>query len=455
MAHKRGLYILLGLLVVAVGSYGSSIGYYSERFLPNTTINGLEVSALSLGDVNTHLEEQLKGKVIQITEADSIVGEFTLGELEPVVNIGGIAELIYNSQDPTLWVANLFNGDDYTIDLSNQISINREALYNKIDEVINNQNRMESKSAGIEYSEADGYYVRDEVYGNQVDVSGLTDAVYQGLKDGNYTFSVRDFYNQPYLVKDSEEIVGLMAKIDEVINTPATLIISGQEVEITKDQIESWVYFDGANNIQLDRLAIQGWLDELDTQYATVGQPVEFNSTNKGIVQVVGGTYGWVIDSINEADAIARSIESATPYKEDIAYLGVGYNGVPNTYIEVDLSAQEMYVYIDGNLEISTPIVSGRVGTETIPGAYVVWGKESPSNLKGYNPHTQQDYVQPVTYWMPFDATGQGIHDANWQPSFGGDAYISSGSLGCINTPPGTMAQVYNLVPVQTPVFIH
>ena len=55
---------------------------------------------------------------------------------------------------------------------------------------------------------------------------------------------------------------------------------------------------------------------------------------------------------------------------------------------------------------------------------------------------------------MPFDDTGQGIHDASWQASFGGDAYLTAGSLGCINTPPDVMAQVFNTVEVGTPVII-
>ena len=43
-------------------------------------------------------------------------------------------------------------------------------------------------------------------------------------------------------------------------------------------------------------------------------------------------------------------------------------------------------------------------------------------------------YEQPVTYWMPFNG-GIGFHDADWQPYFGGDRYLTGGSHGCINLP--------------------
>ena len=113
-----------------------------------------------------------------------------------------------------------------------------------------------------------------------------------------------------------------------------------------------------------------------------------------------------------------------------------------------------MYVYIDGVAVISTPIVTGQIGTNTVPGAYAIWNMESPSELTGFNPRTGVDYVQPVSYWLAFDYTGQGIHDANWQPTFGGDAYLTNGSLGCINTPPDIMAQVYENVYIGIPIIL-
>ena len=55
---------------------------------------------------------------------------------------------------------------------------------------------------------------------------------------------------------------------------------------------------------------------------------------------------------------------------------------------------------------------------------------------------------------MAFDYTGQGIHDAIWQPTFGGDAYLTNGSLGCINTPLDIMAQVYEYAYNGMPVIV-
>ena len=55
---------------------------------------------------------------------------------------------------------------------------------------------------------------------------------------------------------------------------------------------------------------------------------------------------------------------------------------------------------------------------------------------------------------MPFDWSGQGIHDASWQSSFGGENYLNRGSLGCINIPPSTMPFLYDAINQGTPVII-
>ncbi len=127
---------------------------------------------------------------------------------------------------------------------------------------------------------------------------------------------------------------------------------------------------------------------------------------------------------------------------------------IGDTYVEVDLTHQMMLIYIDGELVLDTPIVSGKIGANTIPGAYQVWEKLENTDLTGYDPTRNRNYVQPVDYWIAFDDQLQGIHDANWQPYFGGDAYLTGGSLGCINTPPSVMSTVYDLVSVGMPVLV-
>ena len=107
-------------------------------------------------------------------------------------------------------------------------------------------------------------------------------------------------------------------------------------------------------------------------------------------------------------------------------------------YVEVDLTNQQVYAYIGGNLIVSAPCVSGLAGTgrETPSGIYQIYYKQSPAVLRG------EGYASPVSFWMPFNG-GIGLHDATWRSSFGGNIYTYDGSHGCINLPYDAAKTIY------------
>ena len=65
-----------------------------------------------------------------------------------------------------------------------------------------------------------------------------------------------------------------------------------------------------------------------------------------------------------------------------------------------------------------------------------------------------EDYRTPVKYWMAFH-NHEGLHDANWRRSFGGDIYKYNGSHGCVNLPTSFAAELYDNVYVGLPVITY
>lgn len=123
---------------------------------------------------------------------------------------------------------------------------------------------------------------------------------------------------------------------------------------------------------------------------------------------------------------------------------------VPSTYIEVSLDQQHMWYYINDELYVSTPVVTGNYGSMGTPrGYWAVNNKASPCTLSG------PGYTSYVQYWMSFIGSGWGIHDASWRSSFGGQIYKGNGSHGCINTPYNAVQKMYRKVKVGTPVIVY
>lgn len=454
--------IIIGLItfiLLGVG-YSAGIGYYAEKFQANTTFGNVDISNLTLAEAQAKIEADIQDETITVTENGQELDTFTMADLNAKVNTQAILEASYQSQDPTQWITGFFNSVEYDNVLMNHIIIDDYSMEEALASIgLNNESRTPSTDAYIEYREGTGYFVEEEQVGTELDLDQVKALILEGVQQGTGTVEINTAYLAPEVTTEDDKIVAVMDQIETMSNTKITLTIAGEAVTIPREKILDWMYFDGNNQIVFDQNLIHDYLGELNEAHATFDNYREFNSTLQGAVEVAPGTLGWSIDRETETQSIVEDLYAGVDVTREPTIVGTGYNtdgtdDIGNSYVEVDMTNQIMYVYVDGKQVISTPIVTGQIGTDTVAGAYSVWNKEEDTALKGFNPWTNADYEQPVSYWIPFDDTGQGIHDANWQSTFGGDAYLTNGSLGCINTPPDVMPQVFEHVTLGMPVIV-
>lgn len=459
---KKALIIVVLTFVVLGLGYGAGIGFYAEKFQANTSFGSIDISNLSLAEAQTKIESDINQQTVTITENGKELGTFSMADLNAQFNTQAFLEASYNNQDPTQWLVGFFDTVEYENVLMNHIRIDDLAIENALADVgISNEGRVEAQDAYIDYGDGRGYFVVPEQTGTQLDVDKIKDLVVAGIQSGHSSVEINETYTQPEVTAEHEKITTVMQQIDTVSNTQITLTIAGQEEVISKETVLDWMYFDENNEVVFDQNMIHEWLAGLNEKYATFDDIRQFSSTLKGTVEVPAGTLGWSIDRETETANIAADLYAGVDVTREPAIVGTGYSNslagesdIGQSYVEVDMLSQMMFVYVDGVKVLETPIVTGQIGTSTVAGAYSVWNKETDTSLKGFNDHTGLDYVQPVDYWIPFDDTGQGIHDASWQPAFGGDIYLTNGSLGCINTPPGVMPQVFEFVTLGMPVIV-
>ena len=120
-----------------------------------------------------------------------------------------------------------------------------------------------------------------------------------------------------------------------------------------------------------------------------------------------------------------------------------------DTYVIVDKSEQQLWLYENNQLILTTPVTTGKDSTPSDTGKFKIYSKETDRYLtdgKTYNAH--------VDYWMPYNG-GEGLHDASWRGSFGTESYHSGGSHGCINIPPKVTPKIYEKVKVGDCVIVH
>lgn len=167
-------------------------------------------------------------------------------------------------------------------------------------------------------------------------------------------------------------------------------------------------------------------MQSLADKYDTYQKECTSHTTNEGDVKVSGGTYGWSIQVTPETKALIKEVLKGKSFTRTPLIAGVGYNDdkqdIGNTYIEVSIKEQHEWYYKDGKLVMDSPIVTGKPtnGDATPTGVFFVWKKQRNAVLKGKN-DDGSSYSSPVSYWMPINYDGVGLHDSPWQPTYGGD----------------------------------
>ena len=398
------------------------------------------------------LISQFNNKKIKIT----LNGE-TLQELpkKNFVNKDVINDILTNqldTQSAAAWPLGLFKHQDIDIkSIFNHDEIQKaeEPLKNWINGY--NQNKEDAKNANIAY-ENDTFVIKPEYEGTKIQTDKASVKILDAIENNKEEVNLDDCFVQPTLTKDDPKLQESLTNLQNISNIKAQYKFNNQTVTIPNSEIIQWLEVDDKGNITVNQDEVKDFVKKMSDKYNTQGKNYTFNSTKQGEVQVPCNVYSWSIDNKKEPTALANAILKGEDFTRiPITKGSASANGpfIGKTYIEVDKTNQHMWLYKDGKVVIETDVVTGKPGQDTPTGVFYVWKKEKNAILRG------PGYASPVSYWMPIDWEGVGIHDSNWQTAYGGTRWRDGfGSHGCINTPPAIMAQLFNATPEGTPVIV-
>ena len=227
----------------------------------------------------------------------------------------------------------------------------------------------------------------------------------------------------------------------------------GEKVEtLTAEDFSAWMLETEDHQLKLDREAITAYVTKLAEKYDTQGQPRQFTTSYGSTITLYKGNFGWKMDVEGTVEII---LEAAADGKYLVTEPKWSHKGgsfdaesdIGDSYVEVDLGNQKVWLYVNGEQILETDCVTGTYGTDrqTPGGVYSVYYRQSPDVLEG------PGYSSPVEYWMAFNG-GIGLHDANWRSEFGGDIYLTNGSHGCVNLPTEAAAKIYEVAQIGFPV---
>ena len=461
------LSFILGLAIVS-GFYGIYSLKFKTQFLPNTKVFGVSISDMNVDEASKTLHSRLDHLNFKIIEDEHVLYTVKSEKIHLRKDYAPFLRRMLSNQNPALWGVKTLSltqasNDSEINDENIKLSINEDALNQMQSQIKNdlNSNRTYPQDAKIDFQDGK-YKLIKEVEGNAINFDKLQKKIKNNIYNSNDKIIItKNDYEQPKILSDSPKIQKNFQQIKKIQESKITYQVANlSTINVPNETIISWINYDG-NEVTLKTQNIYNYILNINGNYTTVGATRNFTTSDGKVIQVKGGTYGRQILINNDATKFKNALMQGGETKIEATTIGQGQNepnvdNIGSTYVEVSKEKQHEWVYVDGKLFLQSDIVTGKPNktNNTPTGTFVIWDKKSPSVLKGTN-DDGTPYTSPVTYWMPIDYTGVGLHDSPWQPKYGGDWYMQHGSHGCINNPPEIIAKFYSVLQIGTPVIIY
>ncbi len=457
--------IVAMILVISCCIYAGVSYYYSYHFFLGTTINGIDSSNKTAYEVEQEIAGKKDNYVIQVRSRMQDPQTITGKDIDyQYVSSGAVLKLL-KAQKPYKWIKSFFEKNNYMLQEDSVFS--REKLEEQVRflNCAQKENQIASENAYVSFNNSE-FTIVPETEGNELNTKEAYQMI-SGAIDNEATEvdleSNPKAYKKADVTRDSAELQDIVNAYNNLAKANITYTFGDETVTLDGNTIKDWLQFDEKGQLLQDdgafRQHVVDYVAQLAADHDTVGTERQFQTTSGRTVYVYGSAYGWKIDQDGEVAQLMQEIQSGTQTTREPVYdmraNAHGTNDLGNTYIEVDLTEQYMWYYQNGNIIFQSDIVSGLPSDpdrKTPPGIFTLYSKSSPAVLRGaMTANGTYSYEQSVTYWMPFNGD-IGFHDADWQPYFGGDRYLTGGSHGCINLPPENARQLYSLIQYDVPI---
>lgn len=445
-----------GLLVL---TYAVFAVFFANHFFFGTKINDVSCSGKTITTAKQALLSDLKEYTLTILEAEDKKETIHSDDIAMKTEIVTDLTKFKKEQNPLLWPSCLFGSHSYEAEIDLVYDSDRLSSAIAALDCMQEKNMHPAKNAYIEYSEKNKkYQIVDEKPGTIVSKEAVTLLLTEAVDELKDEISLRKegCYQEPEITAKTESIKTAVDKLNTYSKSTVIYDVLGNKETVNFETFKDWLTWNESFEVSINSDAVTELVNSWASKYNTSGKQKVLDSSYGTPVTINKGSYGWKINVKNTATELMEAIRSGNSInKEPVYAMKAAAKGDPakdygNSYVEINLGTQHLFLYVNGSLVIETDFVSGKVtnGNATPVGIYPITYKQSPAVLRGAN------YASPVTYWMPFNG-GVGMHDATWRSKFGGNIYYNSGSHGCINLPLSAAKTIYANVSAGMPVIVY
>lgn len=461
--RRKVLKIVFGSIAGAIAAvYLGFAVFFMSHFYFNTKINGVDFALKSVAVVEEYMEEQVQGYTLTMKESDGGSEVISGSDISLKYEKSDELKSLLKNQNAFLWPVSLWKKPEITASVG--VSYDKERLSSLIAglDCMKEENQVVPVSAKPEF-DGNEFVVKKEEVGSQVDKEVFEQKVNEYIAGFGDTLDMTEesCYLKPKYTSESPEVEAACTEMNKYLAASVTYTFGLSTEVVDKTLISQWVTTDENLKVIFNEDKVSEYIQTLASKYNTYQKQRTFTSGSGNTVKVEGGDYGWIIDKDAEYKALVESIKSGevTTREPEYSQKAASHDGVDwgNTYVEVDLTNQYCYLFVNGSIVTSGPVVTGKpsAGDATPQGVYLIKYCQKNAVLRGpKKANGEYEWESPVTFWMPFNG-GIGLHDAPWQAAYGGNRYLTHGSHGCVNLQYNVASTIYNNVKAGTPVVCH
>lgn len=427
---KRKVIISSAIFVFVLAVYlGISYGYYNDRFLPSTTINGEDCSNKKVDEISEIMRSKIEDYHLSIVNNDITVDELYGNDINlEFGDMDSVLQDLCDHQKKVSWFKGVF-ADSEPIYTSKGLKYDTAVLNQFINStlVLGMQSTTKSVDAGLEFKDGK-YNITPAIYGDEINKTAVINTIIGAVNSLNSSIDIKksDCFIKPKLTEDNETLIDSCKKANKLINNDIELNVTDDLFVIPVDVKKDWFTVNTEGTLIFNKTAFSKYEDRVDKSYSYNDEIREFKTFHGDTVKVKGGDYGSAINR----SKLATDMEDAMFVGHNVkikAEFEVTNKEIGDSYIEVDLSNQMLSMYIDGVEKLCTPVITGKDDDEhrTPEGVYRLKSKTNNGTV------SENGESKSVKYWMSISGE-TGICDASWKNMFGGEGYKKDGSDGSI-----------------------
>jgi lipoprotein-anchoring transpeptidase ErfK/SrfK len=454
----RKLVVASALIVSVLLVIGGLVWFYADRALPNVTVGNTEVGNQASTAVREAINKQVSSMSVtfDLNGAKKTIPAKDLGVV--VDTQATLQKTLQARRSGNLW-QNLMIGQNIRVPL---VLVNDPNVL--IDYVKKNYPDIyvNAKEPEIVYNnDASKFEVKAGETGKGLDLQAFQRALPEiALHPQGYTFKVTTAPTQPII--DQSKLPAVADGANQRIQQKIEFKLNGAVIYTAEpSDIASWIYFDadatqGTLSLKVDKAKVQQFLtDQVGPTVASppVDRKVVVDSSSGAQTVIQQGRAGSQIKDTEElAGEVTAAVSDNKSLSKDVSIDTAPFKTVTMTgagkWIEVDLSKQQLTMWLGNTIVMQTLISSGRAATPTQAGEFAIYSKTPMTTMTGTI--LGEYYYVPDIPWVSYFDQGEAFHGTYWHHNFGHPM-----SHGCVNMTIADAKTLYDFAPIGTKVIVH